>query len=362
LSASPCTERGLLRFDQRAFAATFVIVQHVREDTRRALNVMRGHGLSVPLIVGISYSLDGNAHAGILADGHPIEVLNPDDISARLEAFLDHQGEKSTVLVDVGGYGATLVAKPQYSTKLIGVVEETNNGLWRYQASAPLVPVVQIASCDNKHPENVRVGDAVVEAATQILIGAGRDPQAEFFAVLGYGGIGENVVRALAKRGLRFGVYDTRPQKRMLAHVRDVEAPGRQLLLAKASVVIGCSGQSSVLASDDLALKNGVVLISGSSKAIEFSDYVAGHSFSPLAFCPGMEASTNGKAVLVNGGQPVNFHFGSLPLDLGDFQFANIIGSIEWLLSGHMAAGIHELCEDAQSRIAEDWLTIYGLA
>ena len=145
----------------------------------------------------------------------------------------------------------------------------------------------------------------------------------------------------------------------MLAHVRGFATPARQKLLAEASVIIGCSGCHSLLKSDAQVLQNQVAFISGSSKTVEFSDYLDGGFFWKTQLSDEVDTATDGRVLLVNRGEPLNFVYGSLSPELGDFQFANIIAGIDHLLTDSSVAGLHELSSERQRRVAEDWLTIY---
>ena len=354
-----CSERALRRLPGEAGKISIVVIQHLRRDTQLAISQMRLAGLDLALVLGISYSVDSSALADLRGAGVLVEVCAISAMTQRLKSFLHGSEDRSVILVDVGGYGADLVAEAEFARKIVGVVEETNNGLWRYEKSATLVPVVQIARCPNKNPENVEVGEAVVSATIKVLQALQRDSSDERFAVFGYGGIGENVMASLARRGLDGAIFDTNPARRMLGHVRGFPAPGRQALLSNASVIIGCSGQPSIFASDAHILRTDTLLVSGSSKRIEFSEYVASHPFSDMVCELGFASETDGQIILINRGEPINFVFGSLSPEIGDFQFANIIGGIEFLLDGLPAAGVHELPGHLQSKIAEDWLTTY---
>lgn len=358
-ATSTCVERGLSRLPEEACKLSIVIIQHLRRDTQIAVSRMRDAGLNIPLILGISYSVEECALADLRAEGIRVHVCTVEEMAERLKLFLAKCKDQSVIIVDVGGYAADLVVETEYARKILGVVEETNNGLWRYERGYARVPIVQIARCPNKDPENVEVGEAIVSATMKVLKALKRNSCEEYFAVVGYGGIGENVMAGLARRNLDSAIYDTNPVRRMLGHVRGHRAPGRQLLLSEATVIIGCSGHPSIFLSDLHLFRKDVLLISGSSKKIEFSDYSSSQTYSKLPLGDGFTVETDGLAILVNRGEPINFLFGSLSPELGDFQFANIIGSIEFLLDSRPAAGVHELPGILQAKIAEDWLTIY---
>ena len=203
-----CAARALSRLPPEVRSKAIVIVQHIRKDTELAICQMRDAGLNIPLVLGISYSVDADALNGLVTAGVPVHVGDVTALPERIEEHLNTADDGSVILVDVGGYAANLVAKSEYARKLIGVVEETNNGLWRYERTMPLVPIVQIARCPNKGPENVQVGEAIVKAAERALQSLGRDVTQERFAVLGYGGIGENVMGSLARRSLTCATFD----------------------------------------------------------------------------------------------------------------------------------------------------------
>jgi adenosylhomocysteinase len=359
LTYASCVERGLGRLPDKARDLAIVVVQHIREDTRIALRQMRNAGLNVPLVLGIGYSVDPLALDAMREDDFLVEICDPLDLTKRLRQFLELCEDSSSIIVDVGGYAADLVTNQHYARKLVGVVEETNNGLWRYESGSASIPVVQIARCPNKDPENIEVGEAIVCGTSRVLDGLGRKIDGERFAVLGYGGIGENVMTSLSRRGLQCEVFDTNPIRRMLAHTRGHSAPPRQTMLATASVILGCSGHASLFPCDTHLLRNDVLLISGSSKRIEYSEFMTDRQLQLVHLGLPFDVASDGKALLVNHGEPINFVFGSLSRELGDFQFANIVGGLACLLEDSPPAGVLELPHQFQTKIAEDWLTIY---
>src|SRR4029077_8904657 len=116
----------------------------------------------VDLVIAITYSADAGTVALLKAKGY--NVLVPPSIDYMLNSLWQdvvavlNTSKHPTVLQEVGGYFADWTAELAKSSSFKGCVEDTKNGLWRYQAAskkAPLaVPVLSMADTALKRVED----------------------------------------------------------------------------------------------------------------------------------------------------------------------------------------------------------------
>jgi adenosylhomocysteinase len=127
---------------------------------------------------------------------------------------------RDIVLLDVGGYFAPtlhLVAKT-FSGRLLGVVEDTENGHQRYAALDEVpCPVVSVARSPLKECEDHLVGRSIVFSTEALVRSRGDILTSREACVIGYGKVGRSIARALHAHDLRVTVYDTDPVKRVQA-------------------------------------------------------------------------------------------------------------------------------------------------
>ena len=136
-------------------------------------------------------------------------LAQPDELISYLETRAAGQ---DLVLLDVGGYFAPALedACARFSGRVLGVVEDTENGLRRYLGAGKLpCPVFSVARSPLKDPEDYLVGQSVVFSAEALLRGRGDILHGRRACVIGFGKIGSSVARLLHAKHLQVTVYDT---------------------------------------------------------------------------------------------------------------------------------------------------------
>jgi adenosylhomocysteinase len=136
-------------------------------------------------------------------------LAQPDELISYLETRAAGQ---DLVLLDVGGYFAPALedACARFSGRVLGVVEDTENGLRRYLEAGKLpCPVFSVARSPLKDPEDYLVGQSVVFSAEALLRGRGDILHGRRACVIGFGKIGSSVARLLHAKHLQVTVYDT---------------------------------------------------------------------------------------------------------------------------------------------------------
>lgn len=143
------------------------------------------------------------------------EILR-DDIQANPDAALESlqpyiQKTEKIIIIDIGGYFAPCVElfanHPWWSEKLIGVVEDTENGHQDYEKILPNLtkPIYSVARCPLKETEDYNVGKSIYRATDTILRkDAHTYPERlEIVLIIGYGKIGRSIAEHCRKVGLK---------------------------------------------------------------------------------------------------------------------------------------------------------------
>lgn len=188
------------------------------------------------------------------------------------------------IIVDIGGYFAWSHddIDKNCDGRLIGVVEDTENGHQKYMHAAEHLdirdckPVFSVARSPLKDPEDHLVGESIVYAVERILRDNNSLPTNKRCLVLGYGKIGKSVARSLSSKNVTVWVYDTDPIRRAQALSHGYYTPERAYALQRVDLIISATGQKSLRYTGDEnncdfeMIKSGCFLASVTSADDEF--------------------------------------------------------------------------------------------
>jgi adenosylhomocysteinase len=142
------------------------------------------------------------------------------DPGTALEYLESRAAGRDVVLLDVGGYFAASLTEvcARFSGRVLGVVEDTENGHRRYAELRKLpCPVVSVARSPLKEPEDYLVGQSVVFSTEALMRGRGDILQGRGVLVIGFGKLGSSIARLLHAKGMNVTVYDIDPVRRIQA-------------------------------------------------------------------------------------------------------------------------------------------------
>lgn len=277
---------------------------------------------------------------------------NLDEIPGLIKILCNENKNKKIVLVEIGGYSAAILDS---IPNVILVIEDTMRGHNNFMTNVSHIrcPVISIARSKIKGVENVKVGEVVAKSVLMLCKSLGIDNPN--ILLLSYGNIGKYVAIWLAQNKQDFFVFDSDVIKRKEAMNSGFTVLDRSKALSKADVIIGCTGNRSIDIEDMHILKDGCLLISGSSKQIEFpykdlNKYIV----SSKGSLPVEEINYMGKIIrIAYKGQPINFYY--------DFSLGNVfavpmsalVQSVIWGLSYNIKIGLHDLPMDQQKQVAD---------
>jgi adenosylhomocysteinase len=288
------------------------------------------------------------------------------DPDRALEYLESRAGGEHVVLLDVGGYFAPALTAlcDRFSGRILGVVEDTENGHKRYAKFEKLpCPVVSVARSPLKDPEDFLVGQSVVFSTEALMRGRGDIMHGRPALVIGFGKLGSSIARLLHAKGVQVTVFDIDPIRRTQALSQGFTvARDRDDALHNAGLVLCATGSISLRSEDFSALRNGAYVATVTSSEDELD----------LAGLPDVYTRTrDGEHVtryqttghyfyLLNGGNAVNFLHGA---SVGPFIFliqAEILAGIRMLAHGSLASRMHEATAADRRAIADTWLTYFN--
>ncbi|MDY8116741.1 NAD(P)-dependent oxidoreductase [Paenibacillus polymyxa] len=354
-----------------------VILQHILPTTVEYIEKVNSI-YPVELIIAITYSADQETVELLRSRGY--EVVIPKDIDDMLNNTWKlvveklESSDKPLIIQEVGGYFADWTEKLGEYPHFKGCVEDTNNGLWRYQAAAnnkPLsVPVISMADTPLKHVEDALIGDACVYSLEKVM----RSQMSSIIAglrcgVVGWGHIGKSVAAAFVGRHADVSIYDINPIVDMLAYAQGYSPVPLAKLLNVSDIIMGCSGRRSIRVADLNDLKNGIILCSASSKNIEFDL----EGFAQLCDIEDITIGDIGKCAIqkytvrktqkffyvLKQGTPINFLDKPLQGAILDCTCSELFVCMQELASKSHNPGIISLTENLQVTVAKKWLKTY---
>ncbi|MBD0738169.1 adenosylhomocysteinase [Streptomyces sp. CBMA29] len=270
------------------------------------------------------------------------------------------------VLLDVGGYFAPALdaIAEQFSGRLLGVIEDTENGHKRYAGLPKLpCPVLSVARSPLKDPEDFLVGQSVVFSTEALLRGRGDILHGRPALVLGFGKLGSSIARLLHAKGVNVTVYDIDPVRRTQALSQGFGvARDRDHAIGSAGLVLCATGSLSLRGEDFPLLKNGayVATVTSSEDELELDGLPDGYTRASSGEHVTRFQTTGHYFYLMNQGNAVNFLHGA---SVGPFIFlvqAEILAGVRLLARGEMPPGMHEVPAEDRATIAATWLNYYN--
>lgn len=347
----------------------FVFLTHIIPDFLELLSAVDSIAKKI-CIIAIPYSLDNMSLAKISLNHKVIlptldDILNPNILFELVKENVDFSCP--TIFIEVGGYCSSIIKKlyDSFEGHLLGIIEDTEAGHRNYEkiaASLP-IPVISVARSTLKVSEDFLVGTSCAHATEKLLRSLGCPLHGQICLVLGYGKIGRGVAYALRSRHASVMVYDTNPIKRIIALSEGFQTPDKDFALGKAELIFGSTGNTSITQNDYHRIKDQAILISCSSKKIEFElDYLA-LNFNEEIINPQIKKySSNTKSFFIaSEGQPINLaNEKELVGPIISLVHGEILLAIKYLLSDNeIPIGFSQIPENDRITLATHWIDIF---
>lgn len=275
-------------------------------------------------------------------------------------------GGRPAILLDIGGYFADVAsfAAANYDGGILAIVEDTENGLRRYERQERLsCPVISVARSPLKAAEDFLVGQSIVHSVEALLRGQGDILHGRTACVIGYGKLGRSIANLLHARHVRTAVFDIDPIRSVEAMSHGFSVADRlESALRGAGLVFCATGNMSLLRADFASLDDGAYIATVTSSDDELAlDLIDGDYVQERVADHITRFRKNGRHFyLLNHGQAVNFIHGAA---VGPFIYlvqAEILVSAARSSAAPLAAGLSENDAPLRRRIAEAWLDCFG--
>ncbi|HKP90021.1 MAG TPA: NAD-binding protein [Thermoleophilaceae bacterium] len=293
-----------------------------------------------------------------------IDLLTRDRLAdaAQASALLEARaGGQHVVLLDIGGYFAPSLAAlcAGFSGQILGVVEDTENGLQKYERAGDLpCPVYSVARSPLKNAEDYLVGVAIVFSTEAVLRTRGDVLQGRSAAVIGYGKIGRSIAAQLHARHVSTTIYDTDP-------IAATEAVSHGFRVARdaaaavegAGLVISATGNRGIGGEEFPRLATGAYVASVTSSDDELGlDERGPYEYRWESQDVARYSADGHYFYVLNEGNAVNFLHGAT---LGPAIYlvqGEVLAGIAALCAGDSAGGMQEVAADERREIARVWL------
>ncbi len=281
--------------------------------------------------------------------------------------------DKRILIVEDGGYFVPFFHNEFSieSSRCYGAVEQTTKGFRRDLAiKEHSFPIISIANSQLKLClEAPEVADTLQENLVYVCKKIDKNIHKCKILILGYGNIGEKLAEALGHKGMRVYIYDSDPMKRMKAETARRGYSDRILEnksnLGDYEIIVGTSGETSLIREDLWSLRHGAILASGSSERIEFDL----EALDDLAldirrdgFFTLYTIKKDDKIIkLLCDGEPINFPLsGGISKPIIDVIYAEMLWAAAMIRNESLTSGIMPIRAETEAEIYRVYKKYYG--
>jgi adenosylhomocysteinase len=347
-------------------ATQAVLVAHVLPSQPRFVEALQRLA-TVAAVLPKPKSIDTGTLRGLQAT-HRCEQLDrlrfaePGVALDNLEAWTAGQ---PVVLLDVGGYFAPALDElcARFSGQILGVVEDTENGLRRYERLEKLpCAVYSVARSPLKEAEDSLVGESIVFSTEALLRTTGEVLSGRRACVVGFGKIGASIARTLRARNVHVTVADIDPVRLVRASAMGFAvASTAAAVLPEAELVFSATGNQALSMAELARVRDGAYIVSATSSDDELCLNEAEGLFERELVAPQITRYLRaGRHFnLVNDGNAVNFLHGSAVGPSIHLVQAEILAALAQLAERLHAPGLYEVAASTRAEIADAWLSAF---
>jgi adenosylhomocysteinase len=257
---------------------TCFVVTHILPDRPFFLAAL-GSLAQLGVVLAKPRSIDGRTKDW-LAHRRPLIVLRErfTDQSTDLELASRFGSHRPLILLDIGGYFAPLVntLAAGYAGGLIGTIEDTENGIQRYEREPSLAcPVISVARSPLKNPEDFLVGQSIVYSVEALLRQQGDILHGRTACVIGYDKLGRSIANLLHARHVRTVVFDVDAVRQIEAMSHGFSIAHRLDRALRGAGLVFCATRNIALKREAFALLDSaayVATVTSSDDELEIGD------------------------------------------------------------------------------------------
>lgn len=353
-----------------------IMLEHILPTTAEYVAHLRDVGVEIHTLLGKPYSIDSTTFSNLSEAGVNIKRISykqleeTDYINRLLDRaiFKSKKDNKPILILDVGGYFAKPLSQldQQDAGLFAGVVEDTTYGHNRYlrmYQEIP-IPVFSVARSSLKEIEARFVGRDGVAAVESVLRDLGVSISGRHALVIGYGMIGSNVARTLRNHDLIVQVYDREDFKNLRAFIDGFFIHKKRELIRTADLIFAATADRALSFTEIEECKSHVILASVGSKDTEYEvDTLKSQAIAATSIGKHIVKYdlANGKSImLLRDGTAVNFMLPSLPVEILDLVFSEILVCALLLLKRKddfpAKNKVYQSPDTNLSAISKDWL------
>lgn len=266
-------------------------------------------------------------------------------------------------LVDIGGYFSESVdyLKEKLGAKLLGIVEDTENGLQKYeQFLSADTAVMSVARSPLKNYEDQLVGHGIAHATETVLRLANILMTYKTCGIIGYGKIGRGIAEYLQQRGIKPLVSELRATRSVQASCDGAILTTTDELIRKSDVVFCATGANALDIVKLRNVKHGAYIASATSSDDEFNLDFVDNEYNKRVTSPHIikYAKRGHSFHLLNEGNAINFLFAAAVDKYIQLVQGELVFSLSKLASSGISSDSRIITnsEDDHEYIAQQWL------
>lgn len=291
----------------------FIVVSHVLSNITPFLNTLSKNGRLVGFVAKPN-SIESETYKAFVDMGIDFLDITKQDLflSATIQQKISPiiKDDESLVIIDTGGYFANALPQLNQIKNILGIVEDTENGLQKYEKALSnfpdnKVPIYSVARSKVKTYEDYLVGRAIAEITLEGLKYNNVPLEDKKIGVIGFGEIGRGAAFYLKDyKRYNVQVYDVNPSVETLAIQNGFKAVRKEEILKSSDILICATGNKSLSDNDLNTIKKGCFISSCTSSDDEFA-------FENINIADGIMVGNNLRNVngifFLNDGNSINF-------------------------------------------------------
>lgn len=295
---------------------------------------------------------------------HILDFIQQEDIKIRNKENIEKETvnlKQKTVFLDIGGYFSPYISTLKQEKKFVGIVEDTENGLQKYQKLGVDFPFLSVARSPLKDNEDFLVGLAIVYSVERILREQNILINGTKAGVIGFGKIGASVAENLLGKKSEVSVFDKNNIALVKADSQGFVTVNKNFILKNSDLICLATGNMSLTKTDFKMIKNGAFLFSITSSDDEFDKSWLENNYTKIYITPTICKYTNHNHYfyLLNDGETINFLHGTTVGEFILLVHAELLVSAYKLLKNRESKTQIKLSDEERDKIAQIWLEIF---